>query len=540
MEGLRRFSPTIVQAEVFRNSLRKFARESWPHFEPAKLVWNWHLEAICDHLSYVSMGDIRFLMINIGPRTSKSSILSVVYPVWEWLQDPTIQFLTASYSLQLSTRDALRSRRLLDSPWFKARWGHEFRFAFDEKLKRSYSNDKNGRRIAIATESTTTGEGGNRLIVDDPHNATEVESDVKRLGTHDWWDHAMSSRLNQPDKDAWILGGQRTHEDDLFGHVWKTHDRKDIVRLVLPTEHDPKRRQVTVLPRTSPDAGKVVFRDPRVEAGELLNPARLGPGAVARLRKIMKSKYTLQYQQDTKGVEGDILPRSKWRKWPKELELPECEYIFDVYDTAFEEGQENDYTARTTWGVFRQSELVKVGLVDRRGRRLSEIKAESRDKLYLILIGAWRDKIGFPALRKEVLRRHRATRPAYTLIERNASGISLIQECRRKGVGGLRGISYAHGSKVKIDKVERAEIASVVLDDDLVYYVDRLWAEEVIDECASFPNGTNDDYVDTVVNAWQWVRRSGELGDWEREFDDGETVRLFKRSKDFHDRRGYG
>jgi predicted phage terminase large subunit-like protein len=482
-------------------------------------VWSWHHDALCDHLSYIHTGDIRFLLVNMPPRTSKSLITSVFFPAWEWVDDPTIQYLTASYALQLSTRDTVRTRRLIESPWYQARWGHKFQFAFDEKTKRLYSNDKNGRRIALATGSATTGEGGDRIVVDDPHNATDVESEPIRLGTCDWWDNAASSRLNNPDTGAWVVNGQRTNAEDLFGHIEKTHDMKEVVKLVLPNEFDPDRRSVTILPANR----KVAFKDPRKKEGELLCPGRISAQATKRLKKVMVASYGLQYQQDPKSGAGKILQRSKWQKW--EGELPDVAYVFTVWDTAFGEKQENDYSARTDWGVFKHRRITTT----EDGKRVL-----GPTRTCLILLGAWRGQVAYTELKSRVIRHYRKLKPNWTLIENKASGISLCQELSRSGVRGLRKVNYNHGGRVKMDKVERAHIASVVLNDDLVYYVERKWAETVIDECSAFPKGGKDDYVDTCINAWQWVRRLGEVDLWEDEDVDEQSVNLFKRKKAFY------
>jgi predicted phage terminase large subunit-like protein len=496
------WGPTLIEAEALRHNFRQFVKDGWKRVDPAPLVWGWHHDALCDHLSYVSSGDIRFLLVNMPPRTSKSLITSVFWPVWEWINHPHLQFLTASYALQL--------------PWFQERWGYKFAFSFDEKLKRQYSNDKGGRRIALATDSATTGEGGDRIIVDDPHNAKEAESDAVRLGTCDWWDYAVSSRLNDPDKSSWVVNGQRTHALDLFGHIRRTHDTREIVSLVLPNEFDMKRRCITVLPGTK----KIVFRDPRKKAGELLCEKRISADGTARLKRVMRSAYTLQYQQDPKSGAGHILAREKWQLW--EGPPPEVDYLFTVWDTAYGEKQENDYSARTDWGVFKHRRIATMA----DGRRVV-----SPARTCMILLGAWRGRVPYSELKSRVIRHYRKLKPTWTLVENKASGISLCQELSRAGVRGLRKVKLDHGGRSKLDKVERANIASVVLDDEVVYYVKRDWAEVVIDECAAFPKGAHDDYVDTCLNAWQWVRRLGEIKLWEDEDPITGSVRLYKRSK---------
>lgn len=536
MEGLHKpvvWNPSILQAEQLRLSLRKFSRAAWKQFDGAKLVWGWAQDALCDHLSYVSMGDIRFLLVNVAPRTSKSSLLAVSYPAWDWLHYPERQFLTGSYGLQLATRDAVKSRRLISSPWYQNQWGHRFSLLDDQQNKRDFANDKLGRRIVTSTDSTTTGEGGNRIIIDDPHNAKEVESDAVRIGTCEWMDNAVSNRLNDADVDGWVVCGQRTHEADLFGHILEKYDMKEIVHLVLPNEFDITRRTKTFLPATK----ELIFVDPRTHEGELLNPLRMSAAATTRQKRIMRDKYQLQYNQNTDTVTGNIMPRALWNLWPEGVDFPECEYVFDVYDTAMEADEENDFSARTTWGVFMHR-VPKVfdRANDPRGIEVLTRKTRGETELRrcIMLLGAWRDKIEYPDLKSEAIRQYKKLKPHWTLIEKKVSGHALIQELNRSSVSGIRKISYAHGGRVKIDKKFRAKEASIVLHDGLVYYPQRQWAHDVIRECANFPNGANDDWVDTVAIAWQWLRRMGELSLYEDEKPDG-TVRIFKQKK-----RGYG
>lgn len=514
LDAAKRWRPTEIQLALARKDLSRFVGQAWQLIESAPLVWTWGMEAICEHLAWLSAGDIRFLMINIAPRQSKSTLCSVVWPAWEWIQRPDIQYLTGSYALQLARRDAMKSRRLIESKWYRDSFGSSFKLTADENLKSQYSNDKGGRRVTTATDAAVTGEGGNRVILDDPHNAREVESETQRENVHDWWDNALSSRLNQANIDSWMCIGQRTHEDDLFGHILQTEDMSDIVHLVIPNEFDPGRRCTTRNPKT----GKV-FRDPRTKAGELLNPERLDAATVKRLkRKMMDSKYALQYQQDPKAGGCQILKREWWQKW--EGEAPSVEYIFSVWDTALGEKQQNDYSARTDWAIFRH-----------RPRMTNEagVSYLAEEQQCALLIGAWRDRVPFHVLKGKAKASYRDLKPDWVLIEKKVSGISLIQEFRRAGLR-VTPVSIDHGSRTKIDILARAELAAPMLKQGVVYYMPRSWAEDVIDECARVPGAVHDDYASTVCMALLWLRRRHEINDWEDEKPDGE-VRLFKRKR---------
>ena len=138
-----------VKAEKARRaasaSLYEFVKQSWHVVEPGvPFMESWHIEEICEHLEAVSAGEIHRLLINIPPRHSKSTIVSVMWPAWEWITDPSMKFLCASYSGTLSTRDNLKTRRLLQSPWYQERWGHMFKFAGDQNAKQRFENDKTG------------------------------------------------------------------------------------------------------------------------------------------------------------------------------------------------------------------------------------------------------------------------------------------------------------------------------------------------------------------------------------------------------------
>ena len=162
-------------------SLYEFVQQAWPVMEPGvPFVPSWHIEVICEHLEAISSGDITRLLINIPPRHSKSTIVSVAWPMWEWITAPQEKFLAASYSGALSIRDNLKARRLIESNWYRDNWGHLFQLSGDQNAKQRFENDKTGYRLATSVGGTATGEGGSRLILDDPHGAQDAQSDAMR------------------------------------------------------------------------------------------------------------------------------------------------------------------------------------------------------------------------------------------------------------------------------------------------------------------------------------------------------------------------
>ena len=227
--------------------LYEFVKQAWHVMEPGvPFVPSWHIEEICEHLEAVSSGDIHRLLVNIPPRHSKSTIVSVAWCAWEWIAQPEQKFLAASYSGSLSIRDNLKARRLIQSPWYQERWGHMFELSGDQNAKQRFENDKTGYRLATSVGGTATGEGGSRLILDDPHGAQDAQSETMRQTALDWFDMVWSTRLNNPKTDAMVTVMQRLHEKDISGHILE--DIGGWEHVCIPAEWDGKKRRTVLGP----------------------------------------------------------------------------------------------------------------------------------------------------------------------------------------------------------------------------------------------------------------------------------------------------
>lgn len=513
---------TQAQAEYYRRDLREFLKATWHLFDPKKFLDNWHLDAICDHLAYVTFGDIRNLMINVPPRMTKSTSASVAWPVWHWLLDAGAQFLCASYAQELAVRDAVKSRRLIESAWFRERYGDVFYLDPTDNRKHRYVNNHGGHRISTSVGGKTTGEGGDILLIDDPHNMKDVYSDAIRHTALSWWDNSMRSRLNDPTTGQKVLIGQRSHDADLFGHILQVEDERWEV-LELPMEYEPAKHCITFF-----NAGRghqvdrgPIFGDPRKERGELLNVRRFGPEEVKAERKAMSQRdYSAQFQQDPTSGGGLILKKKWWGQWvyPSEhqqagepMPYPEFFEVISIYDTAFEKEEENDFSARITAGLFEYSHTGRA----------------QDTQVHAMLLERFNDRVEFPDLKTEAIGHHQDWNPDRTLIEKKASGHSLIQEMRRAGVP-LWGVKP--GAK---DKVFRAHMVAQILKDGRLWYIPRKWAYQVIDQCAKFPVGEYDDLVDCIVMLLAYIRRMNliELDDDER---DGEMNLFAQPTRKFY------
>lgn len=504
-----------AEREALSLSLRDYVKEAWNVLEPGReFVSNWHVDYICEYLQAISDGEFHRLCINIPFRCMKSLLVSVFWPTWTWTNDPPHQFLTLAHAEKLSVRDALKSRRLMRSDWYQQRWSHKFEFTGDQNEKSRYENNVNGHRIALGIKAGVTGEGGDTVIIDDPHDADKAQSDVERESVLDSYDHKIISRLNNQVTGNIVLIMQRLHQKDLAGHVL-LEEADDWEHLCIPMEYDGPRY-----------VSKIGLDDPRTEMGQILEPTRFPQKVVERLKRQLGTYGASgQLQQRPSPSEGGILKKTWWRKWPTGKPWPKCDYVIQSYDTAFsgDDFKTNSRSARTTWGVFFD-EIVGNAERENVDRVMGEggIHGEAYG---ILLLEAWADHVEYPALRKEGLKAYREWKPDAVLIEKKASGQSLIQDMRKAGIPV---ITYQPDR----DKVTRAYSVQAMLESGLIFHPDRKWAEDVIEECGMFPNGEFADFVDTCTQAWIRLRtmhRVGHPDDDENDHDEDDDVEDDKR-----------
>ena len=460
-----------VRAEKYRRSLADFTEASWPTIEPGVAYKdNWHIQAISEHLQAVVEGKIKRLIINVPPRHMKSISVAVCLPAWTWTKQPDKKFLYASYASSLSIRDSVKCRRLIDSDWYKAHFGNMFELTSDQNAKQRFENNKTGSRISTSVGGSLTGEGGDIICLDDVHNMVEAESATVREGVLEWWDQAMQTRLNDPKTGAFIIIMQRVHEKDLTGHILANQLEGEWDHLCLPARYE--------IGHPTPISSSLGFTDPRTQEGELLWPDRIDEDTLSTLERSLGTYAAAgQLQQRPMPKGGGILKAEWWVPW-ENADLPDVEYVLQSWDTAFSTKEKSSYSARTTWGVFKHKGMTCA-----------------------IVLEMWYDRVSYPELRKIAQDAYYDYEPDAVLIEKKASGQSLLQDLR---IAGIPVIEYSPDR----DKEARAHASSALLEDGRIYYPsDKKWCKDLIDICASFPATDNDDIVDTCTQAWLRLRK---------------------------------
>lgn len=497
---------------------------AWPIIEPGReLQWNWSIDLICEFLQDFAKRRFKRGIINIPPRCMKSILVSVMYPVWIWIQDrndwpkvhrrhvgPSHQFLCLANAEDLALRDAMAMRNIIESEQFRALLGDYVRIPAGQNEKKFYKNQANGHRNSRPMLGTLTGKGGDTVLLDDPSDAEKAQSDAERQNVNDAFFGKITTRLNDQRDGGILIIMQRVHGGDLVGAVvkkdglWRPDNPNGWVKLVLPMEFELDELSKGADGVVNP-AGLLGYKDKRTEPGTLLWPDRFPYESVRSLESDLQETSgvygaSCQLQQRPSPSEGGILKKSWWRRWPDDKPFPVCEHVFMSWDTAYSEAdmRASAFSARTAWGVFWD---------------------EQAQRHCIMLLHAWAERVSYPDLRIKAQEDSESFAPDAHLIEKKASGISLVQDLRRAGKGRKR--IRLRTYQPDRDKVARAHTASSALSAGLVFAPNRKWADRVIDACAEFPNGAppSADYTDTFTQAVLYLTR----GWWVKHPDDVEN-----------------
>lgn len=280
-------------------SLSGFVREAWHVLEPtARYVHGWHMDAICAHLEAVTDGRINRLLINVPPGSSKSLLVSVLWPAWEWGPRGmrSMRYLATSFNDGPVKRDTRKSRDLILSDWYRTLWPE---VTLTRAGETSFANSDTGTREGVAFGSLTS-QRGDRLIIDDPHSTETAESPTERAATTRRFREGALNRLNDQDASAIVVVMQRLHEEDISGTILNLG--MGFEHLMLPMEFEPDRARTT----------SIGFIDPRKAAGDLLDPNRFPRATVEALKRDMGSyAFAGQYQQRPAPREGGMFKR-RW------------------------------------------------------------------------------------------------------------------------------------------------------------------------------------------------------------------------------------
>lgn len=441
--------------------LAGFVREAWRVLEPTTTyVHNWHIDAICEHLEAVTDGRINRLLINVPPGSSKSLIVSVLWPAWEWGPKGlrSLRYLTTAFNEIPVKRDTRKTRDLILSEWFQSLWP-------EVKLTRtgetSFANSSTGTREGVPFGSLTS-QRGDRLIIDDPHSTETAESDAERVGTTRKFREGAVNRLNDQERSAIVVIMQRLHEQDVSGTIQKLG--MGYVHLMLPMEFEVDRASETA----------IGFKDPRSQDGELLDPIRFPRSAVEALKRDMGAyAFAGQYQQRPAPREGALFKRA-WFEGKFLRQAPAGTTWVRHWDLAATKRVTSARTAgvkmgRTPDGKYVVAHVVKTQDEGAEVRRLIKATAEEDGRECLVSL------------------------------PQDPGQAGKVQ--KQDMIAMLAGFN-ARAEPETGDKVTRAEPFSAQCEAGNVLLIEGPWNSDYLDELCLFPAGTFKDQVDASSGAF--------------------------------------
>ena len=457
---------TLNKQEQCHNSVLFYVEQMWPEF-----ICGRHHEIFAQKLEDVANGKINRLIVNMPPRHTKSEFCSTYFPAWIMGKQPNRKIMQTTHTGELAVRFGRKVRNMMDSIEYK-RIFDNVELQADSKSAGRWETNKGGEYFAAGVGGAITGRGADLLIIDDPHSEQDALSPSALESCWEWYTSGPRQRL-QPG-GAIIVVMTRWSTIDLTAKL-----------LDAQKEEAADQWEVVEFPAIFPETEDALWP----EFWE-----------ISELEKVRASlpvqKWNAQWMQNPTSEEGSIIKREWWNIWEYD-EMPSVSYIIQSYDTAFSKKENADYSAISTWGVFRPT-------------------PDSPD--CLILLDAQKGRWDFPELKRIAFNEYKYWEPDMTLIEAKASGTPLTHELRRLGIPVVN-YSPSRGH----DKSTRMHSVAPIFESQLVYAPQRKFAEEMIEECASFPFGKNDDLCDTMTQALMRFREGG-LVSLEDDYSDEEKA----------------
>jgi predicted phage terminase large subunit-like protein len=438
-----------------KNDFMAFVKAVWPEF-----IEGAHHRVIAQKFNDLADKKINRLIVNMPPRHTKSEFASYLLPAWMVGKNPKLKIIQATHTGELAVRFGRKAKTLIDS--------EEYSKIFDTTLREDsqaagrWETAQGGEYFAAGVGGAITGRGADLLIIDDPHSEQDAISGKAFESAYEWYTSGPRQRL-QPGGQI-VLVMTRWSKKDLTGILLDNQkkvkgDQWDVVEFPAIMEHGTKKTPVW------PQYWKLK----ELESVKATLPV---------------GKWNAQWMQNPTSEEGALIKREWWQKWDKEF-LPDVTYVIQSYDTAFLKKETADYSAITTWGIFYPEEGGKPNI---------------------ILLDSVKDRFDFPELRREALEQYKYWQPDMVIVEQKASGTPLTHELRNMDIPVMT-FTPSRGN----DKHVRVNSCAPLFEAGLIWAPDEQFAEEMIEECASFPYGDHDDLVDSMTMAIMRFRQGGFL-----------------------------
>jgi predicted phage terminase large subunit-like protein len=465
--------------ELAQKSFMEYVKIMWPGF-----IHGRHHAVMAKKFEAIADGSLKRLIINMPPRHTKSEFASYLLTSWFLGKYPDKKVIQSSNTADLAVGFGRKVRNLVGSEAY-AKVFPNVSLRQDSKAAGRWATNQNGEYFAIGVGGTVTGKGADLLIIDDPHSEQEAalaSGDPSVFDkVYEWYTSGPRQRL-QPG-GAIVIVMTRWGEKDLTGRVIKDAMLRD----------KGEEWEVIEFPAIMP-------------SGKPLWPEFWSAKELEALRdELPPAKWYAQYQQTPTGEEGALVKREWWKIWKTE-NPPPCDFIIQSWDTAFTKNERSDYSACTTWGVFRMD--------------------DDPNNIHIILLDAFQKRMEFPELKAKALVMYQDWEPDACIIEAKAAGAPLVFELRQMGIM-VSEYTPTRGN----DKFVRINSITDLFSSGKVWAPETRWASEVIEQMAAFPNGDHDDLVDSSTQALIRFRKGGFI---RLDSDEKEEIKSFRRKNTYY------
>jgi predicted phage terminase large subunit-like protein len=436
-----------------RTDFMSFVKAVWPEF-----IEGPHHRVIAKKFNDLAEGKINRLIVNMPPRHTKSEFASYLLPAWMVGRNPKLKIIQATHTGELAIRFGRKAKTLIDSEEYAKIFETSLRE--DSQAAGRWETAQGGEYFAAGVGGAITGRGADLLIIDDPHSEQDAMSATAMENAYEWYTSGPRQRLQPGAKIVLVMTR------------WS---KKDLTGILLANQKEVKADQweIVEFPAILDHGTKTEAVWPQYWKLEELEKVKA---------TLPVGKWNAQWMQRPTSEEGALIKREWWRLWDYD-EPPNLHYVIQSYDTAYLKKETADFSAITTWGVFYPDEDSPANL---------------------ILVDAIKGRYEFPELRRIALDQYKYWNPEAVIIEAKAAGLPLTYELRQMDIP-VQNFTPSKGN----DKHVRVNTCAPLFESGMIWAPDQKFAEEVIEECASFPHGDHDDLVDSTTQAVMRFRQGG-------------------------------
>ena len=372
-----RIDPNIERELASRTLCRRRLMPFIKKFRP-KYNAGWVHDDICRRLErfvqQVERGEEPRLLLMMPPRAGKSEIGSRHLPAWILGKHPDWEIIAASHTSSLTMSFSRYVRDLIRDPAYTAIFPNTKLDPASQSVE-NWNIVGGGGYLAAGVGTGITGRGAHVLLLDDLVKDIEAaDSDTIRDNTWEWYASTAYTRLAPGGGVIGIMTWW--HDDDWAGRIQQVMstgegDKFEIIKYpaindegdeyILTLEPgEPITQRTPTDPTPLPEGARLTR-----EVNTAIHPARYTTDAMLRIKRNLHAAgqqrvWNALYQQNPLPDEGITFKKDMFRYYGAPPTRMKC-YVYQAWDFAITEGQENDFTVGVT---IYQDEFDSLYVID--------------------------------------------------------------------------------------------------------------------------------------------------------------------------------